>query len=87
METFPLDLKVTTEYELNRIIFNRQLHKFQKILAMYYYAQHESENFGFRDLLDRLELDEKTELELAKKYYVNNNWNVLGSANLDKINF
>jgi hypothetical protein len=54
---------------------------------MYYYAQHESENFGFRDLLDRLELDEKTELELAKKYYVNNNWNVLGSANLDKINF
>lgn len=87
METFPLDLKVTTQYELNRIIFNRQLHKFQKILAMYYYAQHESENFGFRDLLDRLELDEKTELELAKKYYVNNNWNVLGSANLDKINF
>jgi len=87
METFPLDLKVTTQYELNRIIFNRQLHKFQKILAMYYYAQHESESFGFRDLLDRLELDEKTELELAKKYYVNNNWNVLGSANLDKINF
>jgi 23S rRNA (adenine2503-C2)-methyltransferase len=32
-------------------------------------------------------VNEKTELELAKKYYVNNNWNVLGSANLDKINF
>jgi hypothetical protein len=85
METFPSDLKVMTQYELNRVIFNANIHKFQKILAMYYYAQHDSENFGFRDLLDRLELDERVEIELAKKYYINNNWNVLGSVNLDHI--
>ncbi len=82
METFPQELKTTNTVDLDKILYDPKICKFRKLLATYYCYNHDNPKFGFKDFLDRLELPETVELEVAKKFYINKNWNVIGSIKL-----
>lgn len=82
MDTFPEDLKTQNQEELDEILYDASVCKFRKLLAVYYNYNNDNPKFGFKDFLDRLELAETVEIELAKKFYINGNWNVIGSVNL-----
>lgn len=85
METFPEELKTQDQDELDEILDDDKICKFRKLLAVYYHYNNDSPKFGFKDFLDRLQLAETIEIEVAKKFYINNNWNVIGSVNLDHL--